>query len=304
MQSLGRRNIVLAILGLGIIATVLVFKSDTTPGIFSTENKNLLVDDAVRKDRDTDTDNDGVPDWKEVLSGTDPRNPDTFQTEGGDAAYIVQKENEVARENATSTPFDPQNGNLTEQIARGTFGEYMLVKSGEHPTGYGSPEELAAAIAQKTLATTNPTVYTKNNFTVVTSNKSTLLAYASALHALDQKYPDAQMEGIGQAMVSAMSASQITDDSTRAAMQPYLSLYDDIVRTLIAMPVPDVVLNEHINLTNSTQGVRWSLEEFTKVDSDPSRALIGAQLFMEYSNTVGQMYTVIQNKLATENIPL
>lgn len=305
MQQIGTRNIALLIIGVSLIATVLIFKTDGDPRQILGTNETKLITDAVQKNRDTDTDADGVPDWQELINGTNPKNPNTFNIEGGDAAYIEsRKQNEGVD---TSITEFTNTDNLTEQIARGTLGEYLLLKSGEHQTGYGSPEELAAAISGQSFNIANPTLYSKTNLTIVNTNRSTLLAYADALRRIDNKYPDSAIAGLGSAInVSLAGGENDPQAGTKLStnLAPYVSLYENATKDILAIPVPDTFVNEHLNLVNSSEGVRFSLVQLTKLDTDPARALLGAQLFLEYSNAIEQTYGAITKKLALENIPL
>lgn len=305
MQYIGTRNIALIIIALAIISTVLIFKTDGNPQrIFSNENLNLITE-SVQKNRDTDTDGDTIPDWQELISGTNPNNPNTFNVEGGDVAYIeAQKQKDPeTKEDSMYT----NNDNLTQHIARGTLSEYMLRISGDTSTQYRSPEELAASIANQSFLISNPTLYSKQNIKIVNTNKSTLLAYANSLRTIEQTYPSSQFVGIGNAINTALSGSPDqpgVGDNLAKNLAPYLELYKQVLHDMLAVPVPDTFVNEHINLINSTEGARFNLEQLTKLDTDPARALLGAQLFPEYLISVEQTYELIVHKLNGENIPL
>lgn len=305
MQQIGTRNIALLIIGVSLIATVLIFKTDGNPQHILGANETQLITEAVQKNRDTDTDNDSVPDWQELINGTDPKNPNTFNVEGGDKAYIESKKQSLSV-NTDKQEFT-NTDNLTEQIAKGTLGEYLLQKSGNHQTGYGSPEELAAAISSQSFNISNPTLYKKTDLQIITTNKTNLLAYADALRRIDNTYPDSVFEGLGNAIGSSLSGGEYdTKAGTKLSnnIEPYISLYKNIIEDLLAIPVPDSFVNEHLNLINSTEGVYFSLSQLTKLDTDPARALLGAQLFPEYSGAIEQTYAAIVRKLRLENIPL
>jgi len=304
MQQLGTRNVALLILAISLISTVLIFKTDGEPHRIFANNETDLVVENVRKTKDTDTDGDSVPDWEEMLKGTNPTNPNTFNVEGGDKSYIASREERAA---ATVTEEYTNKDNLTEQIARGTFGEYLLQLSGDHPTGYGSPEELATYIAGQSFEISNPTLYRKENLTVVNTNRATLLAYADALRAIDTKYPDTAFATLGSTIGTSITGNPDDPESgTRLAnnLTPYISLYESAISDMLAIPVPSLFVNEHINLVNSAEGAKFSLVQLTKLDTDPARALLGAQMFPEYSDALEETYNVIVQKLATESIPL
>lgn len=305
MQQIGTRNIALLIIAAALISTVLIFKTDGNPQHVLGTDKTELITEAVQKNRDTDTDGDDVPDWEELINGTNPKNPNTFNVEGGDKAYIESKKQNEGVD--TDVKEFTNTDNLTEQIARGTLGEYLLLKSGEHQTGYGSPEELALAISNQSFTISNPTLYSKHNLTIVNTNKSTLLAYADALRRIDNAYPDSTFAGLGSAISASLAGGENdpnAGEKLATNVTPYTSLYKEVIDILLATPTPDMLTNEHLNLINSTEGVRFSLIQLTKLDTDPARALLGAQLFPEYSNAIEQTYMAIVKKLNLENIPL
>jgi len=314
MQKIGTRNIVLGIIAIGIITATFVFKSDSdTAHIFNGQPQQDLVSEAVRKNRNTDSDNDTVPDWKEVLAGTDPHNPNTFSTEGGDAAYIAAQHTAANQgSTATSTEGYGTLDTLTEKIARGTFGEYLLVRSGEHGTGYASPSDLASAITEQTLDEIKPPVYTKNDFTVVFTDRAALLAYADGLNEIDKKYPDSAFANTSATLNQAFTAfdeetggsADVQTTLLEQRITPILKLYDGVLKELTTMKVPELLINEHINLTNSVRGVRWSLAQTMEANTDPTKALIGIQLFPEYVTVFETSYGAIERKLTIEDIPL
>jgi len=147
----------------------------------------------------------------------------------------------------------------------------------------------------------------KTNIKIVNTSKSTLLAYADALRKIDNKYPDSSFANLGAVISKSLSGDPDDPQAGEALadnLSPYISLYDSVIKDLLAISVPDTFVNEHINLVNSTEGVRFSLFQLTKLDTDPTRALLGAQLFPEYAGAIEQTYGAIVNKLAIEDILL
>lgn len=306
IERFGRRNIFLSIVALGVIVAAFILKTEGSPrDIFTHNTTDLLVTETTRAHTTRDTDNDGVPDWKEVLEGTNPQNPNTFDIEGGDSAYIENKD-----EYKTITSLQGETTQtLTEQIGRGVFGEYMYARVGEAPN-FSSVDELLAHITNQTFETTQPNIYTKNDFTVVNTNRSTLLSYADSMRALDNSYTDEQLTQASVKIVQTFVATgdpetgEINEDIVNKEIDQGLLLYDEIIGSLRGVAVPDNILNEHINLTNSFAGIKWSLEQLKKTNSDPARALIGLQSFPEYASLIDSMYKAIVRKLELEGVPL
>ncbi len=311
MEKIGVRNVFLIIIAIGVVAAAFIFKTDGEPHKIFTEDlkkQDLIVSDSARESSGRDTDNDGVPDWKEVLEGTDPQNPNTFNVEGGDQAYITQKTNGEAIEEGENGILEG-NLTLTERIGRGVLGEYIYARTTQN-SDFSSPEDLIEYITNQALEITQPTVYSKETFKTVTTNKSTLLLYANKLRELDRKYPDATLAQTGTSVIQAIettgdeNSGVVDEELVGRRVQANLAIYDNIISDLIAIEVPTALLNEHINLTNSTVGIKWSLEQTAYTNIDPARALVGIQSFPEYALTIDLMYQAIVRKLATEGIDL
>lgn len=312
MEKIGVRNVFLIIIAIGVVAAAFIFKTDGEPHkIFTAElqKQDLIVSESARESSGRDTDGDGVPDWKEVVEGTDPQNPNTFNVEGGDKAYITQKQKSGAEPSGDNAGILDDNLTLTERIGRGVLGEYIYARTTQN-SDFSSPEDLIEYITNQALEINQPTVYSKEAFKTVTTNKSTLLLYANKLRELDRKYPDATLIQTGTSVIEAIEStgdenSGIVDEElVTRRVKANLAIYDNIISDLIAIEVPTSLLNEHINLTNSTVGIKWSLEQTAYTNVDPARALVGIQSFPEYALTIDLMYQAIVRKLATEGIDL
>ena len=114
------RKILYLIIALGISISLILFSiQKTAPEAYVSpvSTTSLIVDSSLSRTSGTDTDQDGLKDWEEVLWKTDPNNPDTDGDGVNDGDEVVQGRSPVGQ------------GNLSAKTISGTYISCLLYTS-------------------------------------------------------------------------------------------------------------------------------------------------------------------------------
>ncbi len=139
------------LIGLSVLAVYFSSARGGPTKIYDKQTASLQVQKEAVENPNLDSDNDGLPDWQEILWKTDPRNPDTDGDKTTDGEEIKQKRNPLVKgpdDGILETMFggDNQNNsdsqmpnNFTEVIGQQFLGQYLLNEQASG--GQISPED-------------------------------------------------------------------------------------------------------------------------------------------------------------------
>ncbi len=263
----------------------------------STESQ-LLAEIAAK-----DSNGDGLPDWEKILYGI-PVNATTTDyfhlgmTDGEAVAkgLIVPKAvvdlPSAASTTATTTLLDsslgpaPASGTLTDVFAKDFFMQYANAK--EQNGGQPLSQSQLNAIAQQTLAdlaqsvAPTPDYKQMSDLTVSVPGKDAMIAYAQAAGAvLTQRASGATAKSEVEYLSEAL---QNTNDTT--ALDEIAIIAKDYRRVAVglsALPVPQTLAQDDLNLINAFARLSEAIQDFTLVTKDPIRAMLAIN---EYPNDV------------------
>ncbi len=191
-----------------------------------------------------DSDSDGVPDWKESFSNDTPPSPQTEST----------------------------NNNLTEKLGQDLFSQYMGMKK---TSGINDAEvtTISSDLASKLLKQEEIGIYRDTDLSVINSNDSaSIRLYGNALASIRSEY------------YAKNSSDNFVfsgfDDGTFAKKMSYTaSLYEEMAKVIINLPVPASARNLHLALANNYSASGKNLDLFALIETDPARSVKGISTY-------------------------
>lgn len=210
-----------------------------------------------------DTDGDGVPDWEEVLVGTNPNDPKSKSTK------------------ATSTPTIKDLTKTTEKldpidvVSREFFARYMELRQ----LGISSDKLNQQELAQKTIDSikfveAKPYVMSDILVNTITSKES-IKKYGNDMANVFKKYfVSSRNEG-----VIVKDALQKKDPEILKELDPVIESYKNIVSGLLKTEAPKSMGTMHLDLVNVMNSTLFVMQSFRKTMVDP---IAGVQAMSQY----------------------
>lgn len=242
----------------------------------------VVADGDVRITQQTlDSDQDGVPDWEEELRGSDPRTYTTFTTPTTTPAELEEPYTEPTT--------------VTDRFAIDFFEDLMRTGAGRDMSEEEKAELVADAVKNLSKETSD-TLYERAHIKITAREDTTTLRdYGNAVgriilqHSIDNE----------NEMVIIQRALDTNNPSELDALQPIVDVYTKIVLDLLALEVPQVLAQEHLDVVNTMSMVRTDIIAMQQTFVDPIPALMRVQ---RYENDALGMYYALDNvRLALES---
>ena len=285
----------------GIIVIFLIFFFLNKKEFFNAKSSPLEIDhQTVNGLLQTDSDNDGVPDWEESLWGTDIHNPVSFDGIP-DATYVANKKKIL---NISS---DDDNATVTEtdKFAREFFAAFTAMKA-TGKVDNANINNFSSALGQKVTSGALVDEYSLSDVKEDAVNTiSNQKKYYSAIQKLFDKYKAA---GLGDELVIiggqlSDTSNSTTDssgtDSTNTTLQNsgygpvdsnkllvIAQAYQDFAKDLMLLAVPTSLKEIHLQIANAANNTGLSVANMTKVTSDPIVGLSGLSQYQKYSDAL------------------
>lgn len=250
--------------GVLIIGTSIFFRA---PDPETQGGDAIVATEAHTYQQTKDSDGDGVPDWEENLNGTDPHKKDTSTTT-------------LAKSDAAST--EPQT--MTAQFAKQFFGEYIAKNSGDTPMTDSEKQSFLQKSLQK-IYTSSPVekVLTDKDISIgAQSDVETLRAYGNAVADILNRYP---VKSDNEAIILKRALDSDSEEELKK-LDPIVLSYQKTIADLRAQPVPQPLIQEHLNLLNALSNVRSIIISMRGALLDPLPAL---SRFQGYGATIDSL---------------
>lgn len=242
----------------------------------------------------TDSDNDGIPDWQEVLIGTNPNKADTDGDGTYDGDEVKSKRNplkagpndKITVTNTIAAGADTSKtvatadgeGTITDKIAKDFMSQYLLAKQG----GAQVTSEDALQITQNILSEpqylqATGVVYTATDIHISTgSDKATVLAYYDAFtNSLKNR-----ASGHTQPELDILTAAvQKNDPNELKKLDPVIADEKSFIRDMLTMTVPADAVQLHLNFLNAASNVLANTEGIRETFTDPVRSFTSLSQF-------------------------
>ncbi len=254
----------------------------------------------------TDSDNDGIPDWEESLWGTDPKNPESFDGIP-DATYIANKKK------ALNISPDSVETDLTEtdKFARNFFTTFSAMKSSGQIDSTNI-NNFSSALGQNILNQQILDQYTEKDVKKDTDNTfSRAKKYYAAVQTLFNKYKAA---GLGDELV--IIGSQLNDSSNSSSdslnsleqnntygpiddkkLLSIATAYEGFAKSMMQLAVPSSLALLHLQIANYANNTGISVVNMTKVTADPIVGLSGLSQYKKNSDGLIQSVTDLENTI-------
>jgi len=212
----------------------------------------------------TDSNNDGVPDWQELLNNTKP----------------------LALPVATTTFTPPET--LTDQFALEFFETYVRNE------GFGAfgrePQEIINEASEELIAQVQDTLYTERDITI--QNGVDVRSYVNAV--ADTILTHTVPPGTPSELTIIEQAVATNSSEPLQQLRPIIVAYDGIIKSMEQTTVPSTMVKEHLNLLNAVLAVRNDIIAMQELFADPIVALLRLQRYQDdllgLSNTLSDIY--------------
>lgn len=204
----------------------------------------------------TDSDGDGLRDWLEELTGTNPN---------------VNDAERIASSTASGTPFVVDTE--TKKFALSFFEEMMNKHGGDGL----SPEETDAVVARsmrefQTLNVT--TLFKRSDITILDDDSRELVReYGNAIGNAILTH-NAKPKGVEHELVILGRALEKDDSALIADMTIIRKNYEGMVKSVKNVPVPPSAINAHLATLNSLQAISDDIKAFENAFNDPLVAFL------------------------------
>lgn len=238
--------------------------SKTTDPIATTGPVVAVAQEPLRQYIPTeDSNNDGVPDWQEMLNDTPP---------------LTLTE---------ATEYTPPE-TLTDQFALEFFEGYMR---NERYGDFGqSPETLINDASVRLAGEVQDTLYTETSITMIPSSPAGIRVHANAVA---QAIANTALPAGTPNELDVMEEVIATGNNDRlAALDPIITNYDQLIKAMLAIPVPTEMVKEHLDLVNAFQAVHNDILGMQTLSADPLYTLLRLQ---RYQDDVRGMAVGIEN---------
>lgn len=256
--------------------------------IFSKSEKEaspIVVKDIV----DSDSDNDGLPDWKETLWGLDPSNRDT-DGDGiydGDELDIIQKELQTPTD-LGGTTVTTDSTTKTDQFAE----QIVQLVSALQGSGQLTNENQQAIVEQIVAYGESATIekkYSKSDIKIVTPNSTNIDAYVKKINDSFARTRITQ-DDINLLIHIDPDQYELLQGRYSTAEKKYAAL----VETFKSIPVPETVAYEHIEFMNGLYGIESTFSSYQLLKTDP---ILMLQKYASLENTLEYFRQTSQNLL-------
>lgn len=228
-----------------------------------------------------DSDKDSIPDWEEVLRGTDP--------------HTYTKPTEATEVPATTTdPYTPPT-TVTDRFAEQFLED--IVRSG---AGTDITEEDKAQLVSKSISTltaeTKDRLYTRADIKSVADNDlAALHTYGNELSTIIGK-PATTNEN--ELLIFERAVVKENNPEVLKELQPIAQAYIDMISGLLLLETPSTLSKQHVDLLNTLVMIHTDIVAMQEAFSDPLRALVRVKRY--YDDAQGLFYALDNIRTALE----
>ncbi|MBI4088472.1 hypothetical protein HY415_00020 [Candidatus Kaiserbacteria bacterium] len=318
--SLNWRILVAALLSIVlIVGAYLLAKGIESPPLAQASAEAALLQAIATRD----SNNDGLPDWQNVLYGIplDSATTDYFNlgmTNGEAVArgLIVPKaiaDMQVATSSGEpvivdpSLPPVPAEGTLTEAFARSFFTLYLSAKqaNGDTELSTDQVETLAgqALLSLSSLIGAAPDYKSANELIVQGSSADALKAFAASAEAVvvkNKKTSDATKNEI----FYLQDAVERNDSNALSHLASLAKMYRETAVGLAALPVPSELAASGLALINALMRASGIASDFARVNTDPLAAMLALGQYAQLDQSLVQTFAAISSVYAAAGIAL
>lgn len=263
-----------------------------------------------------DSDSDGLKDWEETLSKTDPKNPDTDGDGTPDGEEIKESRDPTKAGPGDTLLNQPparapsvitaaaQEDNLTNMMGERLAEEYLKQKqlSNGKPI---DPQKMATVLSDMlgvtTVADTAP--FTFEDITIVADSdevaKGLVISTANILQKTFAQLPINEIEALHEVGVIS---PELNSQLIASVINPYIAAYDETEKELLALKVPRTYARAFVVFLNTLEKMRQSLIAIRQADNDPALSFAGFKEYLRAQEGFTKIIQETQIQLAKDGI--
>jgi hypothetical protein len=261
-----------------------------------TYDPNETVSDLVNKD----TDGDGIPDWQEILLGTDPNKAETVPgvPDSVTVAKLKAQQTAGAVGQTPASSQDDSNLTQTDKFSR----EFLATVASLSESGaidssgnmdQATVDKITSSLSDSVQNTPQRKIYTLSDIKVINDNSvQAVKKYNSTLNSIIPK----KVVKYGALDVFKKFAPDDTGNNTDPTvlpeLDPIIQQMNDLMNEMIKTPVPQSLETLHLYTINSTEGVIENLTDVQLYNTDPIVAFSGMS---KYNQDLTTMENCMQN---------
>lgn len=289
--QLNKRIITAALLGVAAVAFSLWYTA--TPSSWGDRANTKLAQERIELEEERrhaialDTDGDGLKDWEELLAGTDPSNPDSDGDGVSDTDAVLAMRKEKKRKKVEETTSGTEESTLTDEVARRIFGAYFQAKQTDtyHPASFtnvikGVTNEAFGEVEMDKK-------YSLDDLKVtVEATKENVLNYRSASDKAIKP-----VLGIEEYELSIYArALESEDEEEFAKLVSAANAYQASVTNLLLVPVPQDIIEKHLEMVNAFSSFASTLEVMGEVTDDPILSFVHVRDFLQKEQKIDDVF--------------
>lgn len=222
--------------------------------------------DLVVQNISEDTDNDGIPNWKESLFGTSPTTKNKLPAVVTEEAPVSPEEKK-----ALARLDDPKN--LTSQYIKNTVGLSTYL-SDQGVTDEATLAQVSENIVVEAEKLSAVRTFTRLNLESVTNDEklSTIKTYGNAVALLlIETYATLDIPNI----IKPLEAYTLTKDSKQLnSYGPMAQFLNEVIKKLTKISVPSSAVESHLYVLNAFEAFRVTLLGLSNAEEDPMQGLV------------------------------
>ncbi len=261
-----------------------------------------------------DSDNDGLPDWEEVIWHTDPHNPDTDGDSTPDGEEVKQHRDpakagpddllDTATDSSSQkapSPAKPET--LTEEFNNDFNVRYLtgVGLNGGEQISADQASQVSTALSQEIQKKVDAyqDVYTQND--IVVSLTKNPRDYANDLGVVLEKNNDTS----DQTEIDIVKAATATKDMKQLdLLTQYITRYKNLISFLKQERVPSAYVAMHLDLLNTMNNLKIAAEQMQKLPTDPIATEVGLLLYQREIQRAPTFFKNLKTQLDKDNITL
>jgi len=232
-----------------------------------------------------DSDADGYPDWQEILTGSDPNNPESQPPEV--ALRLPQEGGGGAMEEGAVT--------VTDQVAQRLITEYFsLNRTGDEASV--DPKQIGNKLAQGVQMSVAFEPYVRSDAVTSISANTDKTTYRNAMKVaveplLGISSPEFELYGL---------AVETGDAKYLVELLGAANVYRETATRIMEVPPPEDALSIHVETANSLAYFAAVLENLVHYINDPIASLALLRSYNEAEEYMRSIFTLLGTYYATE----
>ncbi|MEK7213556.1 MAG: thrombospondin type 3 repeat-containing protein [Patescibacteria group bacterium] len=272
--------IFLAILLVGGAFVFAEYRNKKAKAIYSSTEiakVDTISDDAQKQDSDGDS----IPDWEEILLGTDPKDPKSKAVAGS--------KNTVTKD-LTKTP---EKLDQIDTVSREFFARYMELRQMGLSKDKTSQEDLALKTASG-IVLPQSKVYKTSDILIKTDiSKEVVKQYGNEVGIIFKKY---SIKSRNEAVI-AKDAMDKENPEILKEIDPIILSYKNILNNLLKVKAPQTMSQIHLDLVNSVSSLIFVAELLKKSGIDPIAGLQGTGGYLKAMEDFNSAFNAVKSYL-------